>query len=493
MEDILTFNNNIDSYKDSIINTLNLDSSILEDRINEELFNTYIELYLKDKIKNSKEIDNLFDQIIVKFAKNEKVFNKYISPLLKLKHKEYIDKIKEILDKDGYEIARNYINNDDFDYSNEIENYILTIYVKNILKNELKTIKEQTFFINYLININASDSKLDYKVIGLYPSNNNYRLFKNSKYTRIDYINYDYILINLTRFNYLKRTVDFKTALTYLINSCLNKLVKKLENNMTSSYTYDENTYRFIKENIIYMYDTDFYSSNKEYFAKDIYIKKNTNKMLLNLLDNPLFKDLDFLKDIESINTNDIKNTKDYNELEDYIDTILIKHPDIIRDNSILEIEYNLDGTKKTLPELINIRINKVNTLSNQIISLKTLYRETSDKKRKKEIETKLDNLTNNIIGIRRCHNKIIYKSLKNINVSMLERMITKYNKKEIDILEEVIEQEKNDFIKKLENNRKKIFKPSTFLKNEQFLTKEYALAARYESKLRDIRKEKEI
>ena len=71
MEDILTFNNNIDSYKDSIINTLNLDSSILEDRINEELFNTYIELYLKDKITKSKELDNLFDQVIVKFAKNK--------------------------------------------------------------------------------------------------------------------------------------------------------------------------------------------------------------------------------------------------------------------------------------------------------------------------------------------------------------------------------------------------------------------------------------
>ena len=53
MEDIETLEQNITSFEDSIINTLNLDEDIIENRINEELFDTYINNYLSKRSQGS--------------------------------------------------------------------------------------------------------------------------------------------------------------------------------------------------------------------------------------------------------------------------------------------------------------------------------------------------------------------------------------------------------------------------------------------------------
>ena len=63
-------------------------------------------------------------------------------------------------------------------------------------------------------------------------------------------------------------------------------------------------------------------------------------------------------------------------------------------------------------------------------------------------------------------------------------------NNKQITTLKEAVIYEKNNIIKKIENNRMKIFKTSTFLKKEEILTKEYSKVASYESKINDYQKE---
>ncbi|MEG2609449.1 MAG: hypothetical protein RSA91_02115, partial [Bacilli bacterium] len=58
------------------------------------------------------------------------------------------------------------------------------------------------------------------------------------------------------------------------------------------------------------------------------------------------------------------------------------------------------------------------------------------------------------------------------------------------DTLEAII-QEKRTFIQKLQNNRKRIFKPSTFLNNDEFLSKEYITSCTFESIINEYKSRK--
>lgn len=500
MEDVETFKNNIDSYKDSIINTLNLDVSILENRINEELFDTYINNILKPELKKLDIIDVLFNPIIIKLSKVKSVYDKYAKEITNLTHQEYIEKIKKTisLKKNNIIIEKYAKENEDIDYNNEIENYILTLYASKILKDELKTLEDQMWFINYIINVNAKKQNMAFKVLGITCSTlSNKTLVKINKFKKIkkifNYYESDTIYINLVIFKHLTKIRSFSEALLYLINSCLTELQKHLQRSKEYSMTYDENIYRFIKENIIYNEDTLYYDINKNYFDHQIDLKTETNKMLNELANNPLFSDFDFISEINIENNNMIKNTKNYNMVDTYIDSILIKKPKLLKEYPLLQMEYNPNGSRKSLKELMEIKNDKVNFYNEQITTFKELLKEAPNEAYINEITNKLNIIETGLVGIIRCHNKMIYKALKLINVKDLETVCEELDKNELNTLEEAIEQEKNDFIKKLENNRKKIFKPSTFLANEQFLTKEYSQSARYESKLRDIRKEKEI
>lgn len=497
MEDLETFLKNSESFKDSIINVLNLDASVIENRINEELFNTYIDTILKKELLKLDEIEILFNPIIIKLSKVERVYNQYARELTNLTHREYINKIKKnISKKSNINIIKEYaLSNLDFDYDNEIENYILTLYASEILKDELNDINKQRWFINYIINFNAKKQGLYFNVIGInYNIDGKYTLIKKKCFKYIkEYNNEDTIYINLGIYQFIKNTKGFKSALLYLINSCLTELQKHIQKSKEYSYYYDDNIYRFIKENIIYSIDSSFYDKNKNYFDIQIDLKNETDKMMSELASNPLFKDLDFIKDIDNVSNNTIKNTKNYNMIDTYIDSILIKKPYILNDYPLLQMEYNSNGERKSLIELIDLKIEKVNFYNDQINTFNELLKEAPTEAYKKDINNKLETVTNNLSGIIRCHNKMIYKALRKINISSLEEVCSNLSDNYLDILKEVIDQEKNDFIKKLEDNRKKIFKPSDFLANEQFLTKEYSLSARYESKLRDIRNKKEI
>src|SRR5574344_1826264 len=129
MEDVETFERNSESFKDSIINTLNLDASIIENRINEELFNTYINTILKKELDNISDEEVLFNPIIIKLSKVENVYERYAASITNLTHKKYIEKIKKSLNnKQNFKIIEDYVcNNNDIDYNNEIENYILSL------------------------------------------------------------------------------------------------------------------------------------------------------------------------------------------------------------------------------------------------------------------------------------------------------------------------------------------------------------------------------
>lgn len=496
-EDIEYIEKNSNNFKYSIINILNLDTNIIETRINEELFDTYINNILKKELKDKELEDILFNPIIIKLSKNINVYNKYATDITKLNHKEYIDKIKKILNlKKSFNIISKYVKDlEDVDYNNEIENYILLLYAKNILDNKLNNINDQKWFINYIINSNASKQNLLFDVISITnPNIKNIKLFKNKRFKKVieinNYYNHNIIYINLIIFNVIKNTKGFEEALLYLINSCLKELQKHIQKSYEYSITYDDNMYRFIKENIIYLEDNNFYNKNINYFDTKINLDEKTNNMMNELINNPLFKDFN-LKNDNNTNNKLLKNTKNYNLVDNYIDSILIKKHFILKEYPLLQMEYNDNGIRKDIIELINIKKDKLNFYNNQINNYKEILNNDEMDNIKIDIKNKLDLLNNNYNGIVRCHNKMIYKALKSIPISNLSNYCKNLDEDIINEFNEAVLQEKNDFIKKIESNRKKIFKPTTFLENEQFLTKEYSLSARYESKIRDIKKER--
>src|SRR5574344_2106819 len=291
MEDNETIKKNMDSYRDSIINTLNLDASILENRINEELFDTYIDNILKNELKDKNELEILFNKIIIKLSKVKNVYDRYAFKLTNLSHNEYINKIKKSIDqKKNFPILEKYaIDYLDIDYDNEIENYIMSLYANKILKHELNSALDQEWFINYIINVNALKQHMIFKVVGIkLPKLKKISLSKNDNYKKIieikNYYDSEIIYINLGLFTVIKNTKGFNTALLYLINSCLLELQKHIQKSKEYSMTYDDNIYRFIKENIIYNEDNLYYDQNKKYFDSQIDLSVETSKMLNELI-----------------------------------------------------------------------------------------------------------------------------------------------------------------------------------------------------------------
>jgi hypothetical protein len=154
-------------------------------------------------------------------------------------------------------------------------------------------------------------------------------------------------------------------------------------------------------------------------------------------------------------------------------------------------MEYNSVGRRKSIKELIDKKLEQRDFFTSQINNFKEILNETENDIIKDNIAIKLNEIEKGLPGIIRCHNSMIYKALRVLSIPDFSKFLEKVDQKYIAEIKEVINQEKNDIIKKLENNRSKIFKPTTFLKNEEFLTKEYSRVARYESKINDYEKEK--
>ena len=153
-------------------------------------------------------------------------------------------------------------------------------------------------------------------------------------------------------------------------------------------------------------------------------------------------------------------------------------------------MEYNEDGYKKNLRELLDIKITKIEYFNNQIREYNKILSETENEIVIDNVKTKLEELEKGTKDINIFHDTIIYKSLNIFSILDLTKLLSKMNNKQITALKEAVIYEKNNIIKKIENNRMKIFKTSTFLKKEEILTKEYSKVASYESKINDYQKE---
>ena len=265
-------------------------------------------------------------------------------------------------------------------------------------------------------------------------------------------------------YNILKKK-NFNEFLIKLLNDLFYQLQKVIE---------------VVKENNI-IYNIDLYNLTKE----TIIYKEKKDKYAL-LSNNPLINNFGFKKLL--LNEKE-KQISSY-DIEEYFDSILLNNPIIIKKYPLLNMEYNEDGYKKNLRELLDIKITKIEYFYNQIREYNKILSETENEIVIDNVKTKLEELEKGIKDINIFHDTIIYKSLNIFSILDLTKLLSKMNNKQITALKEAVIYEKNNIIKKIENNRMKIFKTSTFLKKEEILTKEYSKVASYESKINDYQKE---
>ena len=463
-EHLITKKNQVE-FKNSLVKVLNTNVELVDSKLNIELLESYIKF-----IYQNNEIDYL-DPFVIKLSKHKELFSKYLSKNINITYNEYLDTIsKIILDKKNYDIIKKYaINNLElFDFENEIEVEIAKIYASHILKNEIKYTSELKWLATYLILKEANHHNIIPSVKFVKTNLDKYIIVKK-KYTK--YLELELaqkynntIYINLTMYNILKKK-NFNEFLIKLLNDLFYQLQKVIE---------------VVKENNI-IYNIDLYNLTKE----TIIYKEKKDKYAL-LSNNPLINNFGFKKLL--LNEKE-KQISSY-DIEEYFDSILLNNPIIIKKYPLLNMEYNEDGYKKNLRELLDIKITKIEYFNNQIREYNKILSETENEIVIDNIKTKLEELEKGIKDINIFHDTIIYKSLNIFSILDLTKLLSKMNNKQITTLKEAVIYEKNNIIKKIENNRMKIFKTSTFLKKEEILTKEYSKVASYESKINDYQKE---
>ena len=463
-EHLITKKNQVE-FKNSLVKVLNTNVELVDSKLNIELLESYIKF-----IYQNNEIDYL-DPFVIKLSKHKELFSKYLSKNINITYNEYLDTIsKIILDKKNYDIIKKYaINNLElFDFENEIEVEIAKIYASHILKNEIKYTSELKWLATYLILKEANHHNIIPSVKFVKTNLGKYIIVKK-KYTK--YLELELaqkynttIYINLTMYNILKKK-NFNEFLIKLLNDLFYQLQKVIE---------------VVKENNI-IYNIDLYNLTKE----TIIYKEKKDKYAL-LSNNPLINNFGFKKLL--LNEKE-KQISSY-DIEEYFDSILLNNPIIIKKYPLLNMEYNEDGYKKNLRELLDIKITKIEYFNNQIREYNKILSETENEIVIDNIKTKLEELEKGITDINIFHDTIIYKSLNIFSILDLTKLLSKMNNKQITTLKEAVIYEKNNIIKKIENNRMKIFKTSTFLKKEEILTKEYSKVASYESKINDYQKE---
>lgn len=463
-EHLITKKNQVE-FKNSLVKVLNTNVELVDSKLNIELLESYIKF-----IYQNNEIDYL-DPFVIKLSKHKELFSKYLSKNINITYNEYLDTIsKIILDKKNYDIIKKYaINNLElFDFENEIEVEIAKIYASHILKNEIKYTSELKWLATYLILKEANHHNIIPSVKFVKTNLDKYIIIKK-KYTK--YLELELaqkynntIYINLTMYNILKKK-NFNEFLIKLLNDLFYQLQKIIE---------------VVKENNI-IYNIDLYNLTKE----TIIYKEKKDKYAL-LSNNPLINNFGFKKLL--LNEKE-KQISSY-DIEEYFDSILLNNPIIIKKYPLLNMEYNEDGYKKNLRELLDIKITKIEYFNNQIREYNKILSETENEIVIDNIKTKLEELEKGITDINIFHDTIIYKSLNIFSILDLTKLLSKMNNKQITALKEAVIYEKNNIIKKIENNRMKIFKTSTFLKKEEILTKEYSKVASYESKINDYQKE---
>lgn len=156
----------------------------------------------------------------------------------------------------------------------------------------------------------------------------------------------------------------------YLFDTIFHEMQHAVQHNNIDNSNIDYLTYNFIKENVIQQYDEEYYNSN--YLS--IFMESDARK-------EAILGSLEFLKGLnpDFVQVLRKKATKDYTEetithsilsdstkklsvrengtpinVSDYVGFLIQSNPQILFESPILRIEYNPDGSHKSLETLLD-------------------------------------------------------------------------------------------------------------------------------------------
>ena len=129
---------------------------------------------------------------------------------------------------------------------------------------------------------------------------------------------------------------------------------------------------------------------------------------------------------------NDLFNEKYEAYINNYFDNYIKNNLDLIKDNEILQIEYNFDGEKKDIYTLAIERDIKKVQISSDKNELD--YNFSQNKITKEEYEEKINEINKKINNLNLLYDDLIFNILDNKTIDDMKESIIKYNLNSIDL-----------------------------------------------------------
>lgn len=436
-----------------------------------------IEILLINKFPNSSYLEDI-KMLLNKYSKIkeimeiDRVYTDYLAfhKLLQLIYTDIIDEnekeviinyledefnINEIKDIDILEFDKKINNNEDFsiDDVKEFYNKLMRLTVKE----GIMPIKYCEFIIskliersqNFSIGLDENQKIIILEYFARIKSNqligaDNYITFSDNFIKKNEIGNHKdkYEIIGFT--NEKNEILNIIMAIITILHELRHEQIQRMKN----SKNYDYIVYMGKKEDIIKKSDRNYYDRNyfiiyeeldAEYFALN-----NTFNFLNSLNFDEEFKKSEDYNSIISFLNNKIKeiengfkkaNLKEFKDgkimdVNSYFDQYVTEHPEIIKEESILRVEYNDDGTRKTITQVfkdfIDIMRFKENRLGNYdlykkiLISRIDMNKENLEELRKIKIPNNLSYSTRNAIEIIR---EIVITKDKDLKLQNIENI----------------------------------------------------------------------
>lgn len=151
----------------------------------------------------------------------------------------------------------------------------------------------------------------------------------------------------------------------------------------------------------------------------------------------------------------DLYDEKLNERINDYVNNIILNNPTLIKKYSILEIEYNMDGTKKDIYSLASERDIKKMQIKSDKNELD--FKISQNIISKDEYETKIDEINEKINKLDLIYDDLIFDIINNRTIDEIKKSILKYNLNNIDLtrLAEAINSVSENKIEEFRRNNK--------------------------------------
>lgn len=128
----------------------------------------------------------------------------------------------------------------------------------------------------------------------------------------------------------------------------------------------------------------------------------------------------------------DIFKEKYLNKINSIVNDIIIKNPKLVEEYPILEIEFNVDGSKKDICNLASERDIKIMQIKSD--KSEQDFKFSQNKISKDEYEINIDKINKKIRDLDLLYDDLIFDIINSAEVKDIEESILKYNLSDIDL-----------------------------------------------------------